>query len=98
MKGGEEDSNYCLVYLCLFLASITASFCLCFYYFLFKTLVHFEFIPFSFIFSMFVSISMPLWHFSVLLRYCQYVLSTSHLYLGRIVPRCIYFMYFALDV
>ena len=36
--------------------------------------------------------------FSVLLRYCQYVLSTSHLCPGRIVPRCIFFMYFALVV
>ena len=36
MKGGEEDSNYCLVYLCLFLASIIASLCLRFYYFCLK--------------------------------------------------------------
>ena len=43
-----------------------------------------------------MSFSMPLWHFSVLLRYCQYVLSTSHLCPRRIVPRCIYFVYFAL--
>ena len=36
--------------------------------------------------------------FSVLLRYCQYVLTTSHLCPGRIVFRCIYFVYFALVV
>ena len=36
MKRGEEDSNYYLVYLCLFLASITASLCLCFYHFCLK--------------------------------------------------------------
>ena len=31
MQGGEEDNNYCLVYLCLFLASIATDLCLCFY-------------------------------------------------------------------
>ena len=36
MKGGEEDNNYCLVYLCLFLASITVGLCLCFYCFCLK--------------------------------------------------------------
>ena len=36
MKWGEEDSNYCLVYLCLFLASITTGLCLCFYCFCLK--------------------------------------------------------------
>ena len=36
MKRGEEDSNYYLVYLCLFLASITVDLCLCFYCFCLK--------------------------------------------------------------
>ena len=31
VKGGGEDANYCLVYWCLFLASITNGSCLCFY-------------------------------------------------------------------
>ena len=43
MKGGGEDTNYCLVYLCLVLTLITASSYLCFYWFLVKTSVQLAF-------------------------------------------------------
>ena len=47
MKGGGEDTNYCLVYLCLVLTLITASSYLCFYWFLVKTSVQLAFNYFS---------------------------------------------------
>ena len=70
VKRGEEDSNYYLVYLCLFLASITIGLCQCFYCFCLKlqyTLCLFNSVFYS---IFFVTISMLLQHFLCTFRYC----------------------------
>ena len=94
MKGGEEESNYYLVY---FFASINASLCLCFYCFCLR--LQYSLSLFYSLYIQYVCVYLNAFvAFSLVLLDVEHVLSTSHLCPSRIVPRCIYFVYFALVV
>ena len=70
------------VYMCLFLAFITAGLCLCFYCFCLKLQYTLFLIS---VYMQIVVYLITLQHIFVLLRYCQYVLSTSLLCPSRIL-------------